>query len=51
MNLVAFKASRLLLPKMFLAPGGLPQFGVNTPLPHSAPNAATSPFYKDPFAG
>src|SRR5205823_8979038 len=22
--------------------------GVNTPLPHSAPNAATSPFYKDP---
>ena len=31
---------------MFFGPGGLPQFGVNTPLPHSAPNAATSPFYK-----
>jgi iron complex outermembrane receptor protein len=39
-----------LVPKMFFGPGGLPQFGVNTPLPHSAPNAATSPFYKDPFA-
>src|SRR5439155_11504031 len=25
-------------------------FGVNTPLPHSAPNAATSPFYKNPYA-
>jgi iron complex outermembrane receptor protein len=35
-----------LLPKMFFGPGGLPQFGVNTPLPHSAPNASTSPFYK-----
>jgi iron complex outermembrane receptor protein len=35
-----------LLPKMFFGPGGLPQFGVNTPLPHSAPNAAISPFYK-----
>src|SRR6266542_3424561 len=35
-----------LLPKMFFGPGGLPQFGVNTPLPHSAPNAQTSPFYK-----
>jgi outer membrane receptor protein involved in Fe transport len=23
--------------------------GVNTPLPHSAPNAATSPFYKNPI--
>jgi outer membrane receptor protein involved in Fe transport len=39
-----------LIPKMFFGPGGLPHFGVNTPLPHSAPNAATSPFYKDPFA-
>ena len=29
---------------MFFGPGGLPQFGVNTPLPHSAPNVATSPF-------
>ena len=38
-----------LLPKMFFGPGGLPQFGVNTPLPHSAPNAQTSPFYKNPF--
>src|SRR5438093_3424359 len=39
-----------LLPKLFFGPGGLPPFGVNTPLPHSAPNAQTSPFYKDPFA-
>jgi iron complex outermembrane receptor protein len=38
-----------LSPKMFFGPGGLPQFGVNTPLPHSAPNAATSPFYKEPY--
>src|SRR5438552_3943079 len=38
-----------LLPRMFFGPGGLPQFGVNTPLPHSAPNAQTSPFYKNPF--
>jgi iron complex outermembrane receptor protein len=38
-----------LLPSMFFGPGGLPQPGVNTPLPHSAPNAATSPFYKNPF--
>jgi hypothetical protein len=30
---------------MFFGPGGLPQPGVNTPLPHSAPNVATSPFY------
>src|SRR5436190_22500302 len=35
-----------LLPKMFFGPGGLPQLGVNTPLPHSAPNVQTSPFYK-----
>ena len=34
---------------MFFGPGGLPLPGVNTPLPHSAPNAATSPFYKNPF--
>ena len=39
-----------LLPKMFFGPGGLPQFDVNTPLPHSAPNVQTSPFYKNPFA-
>ncbi len=38
-----------LIPKMFFGPGGLPQVGVNTPLPHSAPNAATSPFYVNPF--
>jgi len=34
-----------LIPRMFFGPGGTPIFGVNTPLPHSAPNAATSPFY------
>ena len=37
-----------LLPSMFFGPGGTPQIGVNTPLPHSAPSAATSPFYKPP---
>ena len=36
-------------PKMFFGPGGFPQFGVNTPLPHSALNVATSPFYKKPY--
>jgi hypothetical protein len=35
---------------MFFGPGGVPVPGVNTPIPHSAPNAATSPFYKNPFA-
>ena len=40
---------RRLLPSMFFGPGGLPRPGVNTPLPHSAPNAATSPFYKIPI--
>src|SRR5205809_2296341 len=40
---------RRLLPSLFFGPGGEPQFGVNTPLPHSAPNRATSPFYKNPF--
>jgi TonB dependent receptor-like, beta-barrel len=39
-----------LIPRMFFGPGGTPLPGVNTPLPHSAPNAATSPFYKSPFA-
>ena len=34
-----------LIPSMFFGPDGLPQPGVNTPIPHSAPNAATSPFY------
>ena len=38
-----------LLPRMFFGPGGTPLPGVNTPLPHSAPNAATSPFYKKLF--
>jgi iron complex outermembrane recepter protein len=38
-----------LIPSMFFGPGGLPLPGVNTPLPHSALNAATSPFYVDPF--
>jgi iron complex outermembrane receptor protein len=37
-----------LLPRMFFAPTSEPIIGVNTPLPHSAPNAATSPFYKSP---
>ena len=37
-----------LIPSMFFGPGGLPLPGVNTPFPHSAPNAATSPFYKIP---
>src|SRR5204863_2486608 len=43
-----------LIPKMFFGPGGTPLPGVNTPLPHSALNAATSPFYKTayfPFLG
>jgi iron complex outermembrane recepter protein len=40
--------TRRLLPRMFFGPGGIPTPGVNTPLPHSAPNAATSPFYKIP---
>src|SRR5438034_3710942 len=35
-----------LLPSMFFGPGGTPLPGVNTPLPHSAPNARTSPFYE-----
>lgn len=38
-----------LLPRMFFGPGGTPLPGVNTPVPHSAPNAATSPFYKIPY--
>jgi iron complex outermembrane receptor protein len=37
-----------LIPSMFFGAGGTPLPGVNTPLPHSAPNAATSPFYKRP---
>src|SRR5215467_10967474 len=38
-----------LIPSLFFGPGGLPVPGVNTPLPHSAPNRTTSPFYVDPF--
>jgi iron complex outermembrane recepter protein len=41
--------SRRLIPSLFFGPGGNPIFGVNTPLPHSAPNAKNSPFYKSPF--
>ncbi len=37
-----------LIPGMFFGPGGTPIFGVNTPLPHSAPNRNTSPFYISP---
>src|SRR6266571_7342437 len=37
------------IPSSFFGPGGLPQIGVNTPLPHSAPNRNTSPFYKSVF--
>jgi iron complex outermembrane receptor protein len=40
---------RRTLPSIFFGPGGTPLPGVNTPLPHSAPNAATSPFYKAPY--
>jgi len=43
-------ASRRLLPSLFFGPGGNPTPGVNTPIPHSAPNAATSPFYITPAA-
>src|SRR5213076_2157096 len=37
-----------LVPSLFFGPGGLPVPGVNTPLPHSAPNQQTSPFYVNP---
>src|SRR5882672_9619778 len=39
-----------LIPSLFFGPGGLPVPGVNTPLPHSAPNQQTSPFYTPPGA-
>src|SRR5437867_4396636 len=42
--------TRRLLPSLFFGPGGNPIPGVNTPLPHSAPNRLTSPFYKSPYA-
>jgi iron complex outermembrane receptor protein len=35
-------------PSLFFGPGGAPQPGVNTPLPHSAPNVNHSPDYKRP---
>ena len=37
-----------LRPGMFFGPGGLPQPGINTPLPHSSTGPATSPFYRRP---
>src|SRR5216110_1512915 len=37
-----------LRPGMFFGRGGLPQPGVNTPLPHSSTGPATSPSYVDP---
>jgi iron complex outermembrane receptor protein len=43
-------ASRRLKPFLFFGPGGLPEFGVNTPPPHSAPNVSHSPFYISPAA-
>ena len=43
---IFFQGGRRLLPSIYFGPGGTPQPGVNTPLPHSALNAATSPFYK-----
>jgi iron complex outermembrane receptor protein len=46
--IAAFPEFRL-IPKMFFGPGGLPLPGVNTPLPHSAPNADSSPFYTRPY--
>ena len=49
-NMLGRVQSLRLLPSMFFGPGGTPLPGVNTPLPHSAPNLATSPFYKNPFA-
>jgi iron complex outermembrane receptor protein len=49
-NMLGRVQLRRLRPNMFFGPGGTPLPGVNTPLPHSAPNAATSPFYKIPFA-
>ncbi|HEY3660521.1 MAG TPA: TonB-dependent receptor [Candidatus Udaeobacter sp.] len=39
-----------LLPSLFFAPAGPTQFGINSPPPHSAPNRAHSPFYKNPYA-
>src|SRR5256886_6472750 len=41
-NFPGLIGDRRLIPKLFFSP--------NSPPPHSAPNAATSPFYKSPFA-
>jgi outer membrane receptor protein involved in Fe transport len=43
-------AGRRLLPSMFFGPGGTPLPGVNTPVPHSATNVSSSPFYTPPGA-
>src|SRR5437899_3461670 len=43
-------AGSRLLPKLFFGPGGTPQPGVNTPVPHSAANRQTSPFYISLFS-
>jgi iron complex outermembrane receptor protein len=45
---IGFPPQRL-RPGMFFGPGGTPLAGINTPLPHSAPNVASSPFYKSPY--
>src|SRR2546423_11472832 len=36
---IFFQGGLRLLPSIFFGPGGTPLPGVNTPLPHSAPNA------------
>ena len=38
-----------LIPSMFFGPGGLPVPGVNTPLPHSAPNRRPLHFIRTPL--
>jgi iron complex outermembrane recepter protein len=48
-NMLGRVQFRRLRPGIFFGPGGTPVPGVNTSLPHSAPNAATSPFYKSPY--
>ena len=45
-----FRLPRL-IPSMFFGPGGLPLPGVNTPLPHSAPNAQLRHFISHPVCG
>src|SRR5262245_30435917 len=46
---IFFEGGLILRTSMYFGPGGTPLPGVNTPLPHSAPNADTSPFYKRPY--